>query len=669
MDVKINKPSATLIKIMNGRRKGKNGGNYEYVLISYRDENGVKKTRFHERAKTHYYLLKDKNIPEAIHPPRFIEKDKVVKCEVFSDMLFRDIAQKTNSMGFYDQVTLTSGESSYDMRNLYKHPLVYDADMDISDRYISEFLLEYEVDKKYILHKTYFDIEVDLMSDGFVKNSKGQIGYVGFPDEEKAPCPINILTLIDEKDMKVYSFIHENEKNDSLLEFKKDVDKFKRYLLDKINEEDFKEFGLEIKDIDIRFYPTELDTIKAFFEVLHELNPDFAGAWNMSFDIQTIYNRLKQILAKDPNVKDAEYEAGYIMSDKSMLTQYNSTTRENINLYPTVRYRAEKDKKVDNRFDVFTIIDGITWIDSMTTYAALRKHEGSKESYSLDAIANDELGREKLEFEEHENIKNLPWLNFSKFVEYNIRDTVLLILIERKGMDYDTIQRLSEITNTRKERVLRKTISLKNYLNKYAVMSGFIMNNNSNQKYGTYNDYFERTFMNNTDINESDVNFLELLKKKDNYGAIVGDPNINVPMGSTELTGSPSKYIYLNVIDFDFTALYPSVIIAYNIDTATKIGKFYLIDDEIEEILLGDKYDYENLYVKSKNSSESKKTSDEENILSNDLGPAFADSIIAQDWSKVGEKFFNLPNIEEILLKLEINLKNKYGEKYEIKYS
>ena len=42
----------------------------------------------------------------------------------------------------------------------------------------------------------------------------------------------------------------------------------------------------------------------------------------------------------------------------------------------------------------------------------------------------------------------------------------------------DMLQRLSEITNTRKEKVFKKTISLKNFVSKYAKESGFIMSNN-----------------------------------------------------------------------------------------------------------------------------------------------------------------------------------------------
>ena len=55
------------------------------------------------------------------------------------------------------------------MKNLFKHNWLYDTDMDYADRYIASFHEEFEPDKKYKLHKCYFDIEVDLMENGWKK--------------------------------------------------------------------------------------------------------------------------------------------------------------------------------------------------------------------------------------------------------------------------------------------------------------------------------------------------------------------------------------------------------------------------------------------------------------------------------------------------------------------
>ena len=98
----------------------------------------------------------------------------------------------------------------------------------------------------------------------------------------------------------------------------------------------------------------------------------------------------------------------------------------------------------------------------MCYYANIRKVNGMKESYALDFIANEELGKEKLDYTGY-TIKNLAWKNFKLFFLYNIMDVSLLMLLEQKNLDFDMIQRLSEITNTRHEKVFKKTVCLKKF--------------------------------------------------------------------------------------------------------------------------------------------------------------------------------------------------------------
>ena len=64
------------------------------------------------------------------------------------------------------------------------------------------------------------------------------------------------------------------------------------------------------------------------------------------------------------------------------------------------------------------------WQDAMLLYANIRKAT-VKESYSLDAIANEELGKEKLDYTGY-TIKNIPWKKLSKFFLYNVQDVNLL---------------------------------------------------------------------------------------------------------------------------------------------------------------------------------------------------------------------------------------------------
>ena len=129
----------------------------------------MKRTRFIDRAEVPYYILKDKNSEEAISPPMFIEKEKVEKFVTYSDLLFREIAMKTDSLSYWDRVALNWTEKSSNMKNLLKHNYIYNADMDIADRYIKNFNEEFDQDPNYKLKKVYMDIEVDLMSRSVLK--------------------------------------------------------------------------------------------------------------------------------------------------------------------------------------------------------------------------------------------------------------------------------------------------------------------------------------------------------------------------------------------------------------------------------------------------------------------------------------------------------------------
>jgi DNA polymerase elongation subunit (family B) len=642
------KKIGTLIKAYASRRKMTESIDYDAVLLIYRDEKGQKQTKFIDRAEVPFYVIKDKESAEAIFPPMFIEKDKVEKLATYSDMVFKEIAAQTDSLYYYDRVLTTWGPRSFNMKNLFKHNYIYDADMDIADRYIAKFHEEFEPNVNYKIHKCYFDIEVDLMPDGFKKDSRGNIGFMGFPDEELAPVPVNIITLLDEKTMTVHTFVVRNPKSESLKNFESKVQDFSKKISDKIRNED----GMLLNGVNINHYNDELEAIEAFFKKVHDIDPDFVLAWNLSFDMQTLQNRLVKLYIDlqpkgEKNRRNAYDKMVTTISDNKYTIQ---TDRHGKTLYlpPKAYYVAQKDKSFVDRTDYFDVTDGINWFDQMLYYATIRKTGGQKESYSLDAIAMEELDKEKLPLSPGETLKTLPWNNFEKFAEYNIRDVLLLQLLEEKNLDMDMLQRLSEVTNTRKEKVFKKTISLKNFVNKYAQDMGFVMTNNKNAKYGEDTEYFEQNFLATNKISEHEREYLDLFNRKENWGAYVADPNQNMPDNGILLNGRPSKFLFENVFDEDFSSLYPSIIRAYNLDKNTQIGKFFLIDKHIKE-RLETNYGYDDLFTQSKN-IEAEENNGES---TNDLGPTLVDSLMSFNFVRIGEKFFDLPSTEELIKKIK----------------
>ena len=232
---------------------------------------------------------------------------------------------------------------------------------------------------------------------------------------------------------------------------------------------------------------------------------------------------------------------------------------------------------------------------------------------------------------------------------------LLLLLLEKKNLDFDLVQRLSDITNTRKEKVFKKTVCLKNYVNKYAEESGFIMNNNKNAKYGTDSDYFNQNFLTSVPILEHDEEYLKAFDKKENFGAFVGDPELNDYCGILDASGKPSKYVFEHVFDEDLTSLYPSIIRAFNLDKNTQLGKFFLLDGSIKKKLL-DHYDYDGLFAVSKNEE-----ADSDGSSSDDITPTFIDSLMSHNWGRIGEKFFNLPSTTDMIKDIEKEIKGRQG--------
>jgi DNA polymerase elongation subunit (family B) len=639
----MQKKTGTLIKVIPTKRKIRQNLEYDSLLLVYRDEHGKKQTEFVDRAEVPFYLLKDKESPEAFAPPMFIEMDKVERHTTYSDMLYREIALKTDSLYYYDRVSTTWGLNSYNMKNLFKHNWLYDTDMDLTDRYIAKFHERYEPDVKYKLHKVFYDIEVDLMENGFKKDSRGNFGYMGFPDEEIAPCPINIMTLFDAKKMDIHSFIVRNKLNTSLIEFENKIEEFKVELRNGLLDED----DVDVNDINIYFFNSEEEAIEAFFEKTHNIDPDFMLAWNASFDVNTMLNRLKKLYSRKQDLKEKNIKPQDMMirtvTDSKYLIQKDSKG-DVAYITPRAYYVARKEKQFVDRMDNFIITDAINWNDQMLLFANIRKGTGQRDSYALDAIADEELGKEKLEFAPGETIKTLPWTNFWKFALYNIRDVVLLYLLEEKNLDFDMVQRLSEITNTRKEKVFAKTVSLKNFVSKYAKDSGFVMTNNRNSKYGEDAEFYEANFMTKNPILENDPAYLTEFEKRENFGAAVADPNMNLPDNGIVLNGKSSKFLFEYLADFDFSSLFPSIIRAYNLDKNTQVGKFYLIDQHIKEKLLSE-YDYEGLFAISKN----EEADAESDGTTDDLGPTLIDSLISFDMSKIGKKYFDLPSTEDLI--------------------
>lgn len=107
-----------------------------------------------------------------------------------------------------------------------------------------------------------------------------------------------------------------------------------------------------------------------------------------------------------------------------------------------------------------------------------------------------------------------------------------------------------------------------------------------------------------------------------------------------KLFGQPSKYIYDNVVDMDFSSMYPFIIISFNIAPNCMVGKL-LINAEYNEVL---------------------KESLDGNI--DDMGKDFIDNLLTENPSVMGSKWFSLPKIDTLIEELEKEFGLNHNREY-----
>ncbi|ALN97885.1 B-family DNA-polymerase [Bacillus phage vB_BpuM-BpSp] len=249
-------------------------------------------------------------------------------------------------------------------------------------------------------------------------------------------------------------------------------------------------------------------------------------------------------------------------------------------------------KKTNN--NEFNVTSYSVYLDAMNLYANLRKGQGKEESYSLDYIGEKEVGMRKDDIDG--DFHDFHIRDYKKFMFYNIQDTIMMMLMEEKNKDVDMIYQISMLTGTRIEKAMKKTICLRNIYSMHLDQRGFVISNNR------------------AAIEEKPEGKVR--------GGFVADPGLVDYVGNEVLEDKLSKNIFDNCVDFDLAALYPSIMRAFNIGSETLIGKITLYDrDENDEKI--------------------------------DKGPEIADDLIANDPVAFSHKWFNLPNLDEVIDAIE----------------
>jgi DNA polymerase elongation subunit (family B) len=154
--------------------------------------------------------------------------------------------------------------------------------------------------------------------------------------------------------------------------------------------------------VDCFVYTEERDLLATFIDFWNDSRPDIVTGWNVRFfDIPYLYARIVKLLGE----KEAK-----------RLSPWKITKEK-------VVHRRGTEQKV---FDLY----GIAVMDYYDLYQAFTYT--NQESYRLDHIAYVELGERKMSYEEHGTIREFYKNDFQKFMEYNVKDVLLVDRLEKK---------------------------------------------------------------------------------------------------------------------------------------------------------------------------------------------------------------------------------------------
>lgn len=502
-------------------------GNYkkDYISILFRDNiTGEKKIHFiYEPLYTFYKLKDDQGFGSLDHNLFFVEKDKVepVTCR-YTDIL-KKIATITGNLDtYYDNIRNRNMSANDDFHMI---PDIFCSAIHIEDYYRFLFGLSYK-NEPFELNKAYLDIETD-----------GRYALGDFPDPGEVP--INAVAYHDERSNKVYQFIFDDPRNPLIKPYKalsnkkSQMEKLKNFVINAVG--GYKKavrFGVDILSYEILFFQNEWEMLKALFNTISITCPDVLLIWNMAFDLSYIAARA-ETLGHDPME---------LLCDTRIKQRF-------------FRFYVDERNKNDfeERGDYVKLSSYTVWLDQMIQFASRRKGRAAYQSFKLDSIGEVVAKVHKLDYSRITNdINMLPYLDFETFSFYNIMDVIVQKCIEKSTQDCEYVFTKCIVNNTRFEKCHRQSAYLSNRFMKDFYEYGFILGNNRNKGRE---------------------------KPKEKYpGAMVHDLTKNSIYAMVWINGRPTL-LANNVIDFDFSALYPSIILEFNMAPNTQLGRLIIEED------------------------------------------------------------------------------------------
>lgn len=273
------------------------------------------------------------------------------------------------------------------------------------------------------------------------------------------------------------------------------------YVLDESGE--VKDYTDEEKRVTVFAFKTEEELILAFLDKYEELSPTIISGWNIDFfDMPYLYNRIKKVLG-----------------DK---------TAKRLSPIGIAHYQSRKGRMV---------IAGVSCLDYLALYKSFTFATKRLPNHRLDTVAYEELKMNKLHYTG--SLSNLLRTDIKKFIEYNLNDIILVVLIDRKNKFIDLARALAHVGHIAYEDYAVSSRLLEGAILTYLRRNGLVAQNKSADG--------EEIYQQKEDEDEEGFE-----------GAYVKEP-------------IPGRYPW--IFSCDINSLYPSVIMSLNISPETKHAK------------------------------------------------------------------------------------------------
>lgn len=445
-------------------------------------------------------------------------------------------------------------------------------------------------------------------------------------EAEREDQPVIANTVIDNKSWKILTSCLINDRYKGQKEVMEDIDKFKKEFhqilydhIENINvDEDDPKKKAKVEatvknlihsmadqlDLTLTFETDEREVIRKPVEFLFKkANPDICYIYNAMFDIGHMKVRAEKL--------NMDYDE---------LFQFRPDTPK----YTNFIYKND-DPDPKKREHYYNAYNPTKIVDQLLQYAQLRRGKLFA-SYSLDAVTKREIGVSKLDYSKIcSYIGDFPYVDFKMFIIYNIIDVFMMLVLDRMTNDcYSQLYtRLNLCTEWgRIAKPMKRTV---NVFDTLADVQGFIAGNEINALFvklnrerlkkiekanpGLYNVIMQLRAANTDDKNDNPYRI---------QGGHVADPNkIRQGTAKNNIYDFPVNVFrkLVNCADLDAASMYPNNIIANNGSKTTLYGILQSINGKTGDNL-----------------------------------PQRANlALLNENFSSIGEHFFNLPNVENIL--------------------